>query len=168
MKALGSHVIGVDCYAYPKPVYLDEFFLLEKMDDALARADVIALAVPGARDTVKLLGKKQFAKMKKDAILINACRGTVVDTEALSDALESGALGGAGLDVTGPEPLPPGHRLWKHENAVITPHVAGGRHMQQTFENIMKLCLENSRRFIGGRPLESLVDYKTGFKKPSL
>ena len=112
------------------------------------------------------MGKPQFEKIKKGAVLINACRGTVVDTEALCDALESGLLGAAGLDVTDPEPLPPGHRLWKQENAVITPHVAGGRHMKETGENIMKLCIDNARRFLKGEQLESLVDRQIGFRKP--
>ena len=166
MKALGSYVIGLDCVASVKPAFLDEFLLSERMEEAVSRADVIALAVPGVKATNGLIGRSQLAKMKKDAVIINACRGTVIDTEALCDALESGALGGAGLEVTDPEPLPPGHRLWKLENAVITPHVAGGRHMAETVQYIMKLNLENARRFVRGEALESLVDYKTGFRIP--
>ena len=68
--------------------------------------------------------------------------------------------------MTDPEPLPPGHRLWKLENAVITPHVAGGRYMGETGQYIMKLNLQNARRFIRGEALESLVDYKTGYRIP--
>ena len=163
MKALGSYVIGVRRTAQAKPDYVDELLLSGQMEAALPRADVVALIVPGIKENAGLIGRPQLAKMKKDAILINAGRGSAVDTEALCDALEAGTLGGAGLDVTDPEPLPPGHRLWKMENAVITPHVAGGRFMAQTYQYIMKLNLENARRFVRGEALESLVDFKTGF-----
>ena len=166
MKALGSYVIGVDVAARVKPDYLDEFLLLGQLEGALGRADVVALAVPGTKDTVGLIGRSQLAKMKKDAVIINGCRGTVIDTEALTGALNSGAIGGAGLEVTEPEPLPPGHPLWKMENVIITPHVAGGRHLAQTTRNIMNLCVENARRFVQGQPLESLVNYKTGYCFP--
>jgi phosphoglycerate dehydrogenase-like enzyme len=106
--------------------------------------------------------------MKKDAVIINCGRGTTIDQEALCDALESGVLGGAGLDVTDPEPLPPGHRLWKMENALITPHISGGRCLPQTYRYIMEHNLENARRFLQGEALKSLVDFKTGycFSKP--
>jgi phosphoglycerate dehydrogenase-like enzyme len=103
--------------------------------------------------------------MRDGAVIINGGRGSAIDTEALCDALESGHLGGAGLDVTMPEPLPPGHRLWKIENAVITPHVAGGRNMPETGEHCMQLNLRNAARFIKGETLESLVDVKTGYRR---
>ena len=166
MKALGSYVIGVDLFPRDKPDYLDEYLLLDKLDEALKRADVVALTIPGTKDTSGFFGRSKLAKMKKDAVLINAGRGSAVDTEALCEALESGALGSAGLEVTDPEPLPPGHRLWKMENVLITPHVAGGRYMPETGQYFMKLCLENARRFVRGEALESLVDYKTGFCFP--
>ncbi|MCL2479420.1 MAG: D-2-hydroxyacid dehydrogenase, partial [Treponema sp.] len=122
MKALGCYTIGIASAVHDKPDYLDEFLTSDQMEEALGRSDVVALAVPGTKSTAGLLGRKQIAKMKKGAIVINASRGIVIDTEALCDALESGAVGGAGLDVTDPEPLPPGHRLWRLENALITPH----------------------------------------------
>ena len=166
MKALGSYVIGIRRTSHAKPDYVDELLLPEQMEEALPRSDIVALAVPGLKATTGLIGRSQLAKMKKDAIILNVGRGFSIDTEALCDALESGALGGAGLDVTDPEPLPPGHRLWKLENAVITPHVSGGRNMNETGQYIMKLNLENARRFVRGEQLESLVDYKTGYRIP--
>jgi phosphoglycerate dehydrogenase-like enzyme len=166
MKALGSWVIGVRRTTHEKPDYLDELLLSARMEEALPRADVVALAVPGTKETAGLIGRPQLAKMKPDAVIINVGRGSAIDTDALCDALESGALGGAGLDVTDPEPLPPGHRLWKLENAVITPHVAGGRYMKETGEYIMRLNIENARGFVRGEALESLVDYRTGYRIP--
>jgi len=167
MKALGSYVIGLDLFDRKKPDYLDEFSLLSSMDNALKRADVVAVAVPGTNDTAGLIGRNQLALMKPGAVFINSCRGMVVDTEALCDALESGALGGAGLDVTEPEPLPPDHRLWKLENAVITPHVSGARHLRETGEYISRLCLRNAEKFLRNEPMESLVNFKTGFRFPA-
>jgi len=166
MKALGSYVIGIRRTGHVKPDYLDELLPSSRMEEALPRADVVALIIPGTRDTAGLIGRAQLAMMKRDAVIINAGRGSAIDTEALCDALESGALAGAGLDVTDPEPLPPEHRLWKLENAVITPHISGGRFMGETGGYIMKLCLENARRFVRGETLESLVDYKTGYRIP--
>jgi len=164
MKALGSYVIGVRRTTHEKPDYLDELLLSARMEEALPRADVVALVVPGTKETAGLIGRPQLAKMKRDAVVINVGRGSAIDTEALCDALESGALAGAGLDVTDPEPLPPGHRLWKLENAIITPHVAGGRYMSETAGYIMELNLENARRFVRGEALKSLVDYRTGYR----
>ena len=164
MKALGSYIIGVDRLDFSKAEFLDEFYPVGRMEEAFNRADVVATIVPGIKDNIGLIGRSQLAKMKKDAVLINCGRGNTVDSEALCDALESGVIAGAALDVTDPEPLPPGHRLWKLENAFITPHVAGGPYMIETGQYIMKLNLENARRFIQGESLKSLVDYKTGYR----
>ena len=166
MKGLGAHIIGIDRLDYSKAEFLDEYFPADKMEELLSRADVVATIVPGTNDNAHLFGRPQLAKMKKDAVIINCGRGTTIDTEALCDALEGGALGGAGLDVTDPEPLPPGHRLWKQENALIAPHVAGAYHLPDTRRYIMELFLENARRFIKGEKLKSVVDYKTGYRVP--
>ncbi|MDR3248289.1 MAG: D-2-hydroxyacid dehydrogenase [Treponema sp.] len=164
MKALGTHVIGLRRTAQPKPDCVDEVYLTEKLDELLPRADIVALALPGVKDTEGIIGKGQLAKMKEGAVIVNCGRGSAIDTEALCDALESGHILGAGLDVTMPEPLPEGHRLWKLEGAVITPHVAGGRNMPETWQHIMKLNLENAGRFIKGEQMASLVDRKTGYR----
>jgi phosphoglycerate dehydrogenase-like enzyme len=102
--------------------------------------------------------------MKEGAVIVNAGRGTAIDLEALCDSLESGRILGAGLDVTDPEPLPPGHRLWTLEGAVITPHVAGQRNMAETGRYVMELNLENAARFVRGERLRSLVDKATGYR----
>lgn len=92
-------------------------------------------------------------------------RGTAVDTQALCDALRSGRLAGAGLDVTDPEPLPADHPLWTLPNAVITPHISGWYHMRQTQRRIVRLCAENLRRYVAGDPLLNLVDPATGYRQ---
>ena len=166
MKALGAYVIGVRRSPQPKPDFLDELLLSDQMEEALPRADLVALTIPGTKDTTGIFGRAQLAKMKPGAMLINVARGFVVDTEALCDALESGALAGAALDVTEPEPLPTEHKLWKLSNAIISPHISGSYSMPETIQYIMKLCLDNARRFVAGETLESLVDYKTGYRIP--
>jgi phosphoglycerate dehydrogenase-like enzyme len=181
MKALGAYVIGVrrtvnapgersspGVQSSPgvrsSPDCVDELYPSEKLDELLPRADIVALILPGVKSTEGIIGKAQLAKMKEGAVSGNAGRGSAIDTEALCDALESGHISGAGLDVTMPEPLPKDHRLWKLEGAVITPHIAGGRNMPETGQHIMKLNLENARRFVQGERLASLVDIKTGYR----
>jgi len=164
MKAMGAYLIGVRRTAHSKPEYLDELLLPQQMESVFPRADVVALSVPGTKDTVGLIGRQQLAMMKKDAVVINAGRGSAIDTDALCDALESGTLAGAGLDVVNPEPLPSEHRLWRLENAVITPHISGFRYMPETVQYVMKINLENALRFVRGERLGSLVDYETGYR----
>jgi phosphoglycerate dehydrogenase-like enzyme len=164
MKALGARVIGVRRSPRPKPDCVDEAHLFDKLDELLPRADVVALALPGTGETRGIIGKDRLATMKEGAVIVNAGRGSAIDTDALCNALESGHILGAGLDVTDPEPLPPDHRLWKLEGAVITPHVAGGRSMIETGQHVMELNLENAARFVKGERLVSLVDRTTGYR----
>jgi phosphoglycerate dehydrogenase-like enzyme len=166
MKALGAHVIGIRRTMRPKPDAVDEVYLQDKLDELLPRADVLALALPGVKETQGIIGRAQLAGMKKEAVIVNGGRGSAIDTEALCDALESGHIFAAALDVTSPEPLPEGHRLWKLEGAVITPHIAGGRNMSETGQYMMDLNLENAARFVRGERLASLVDLKTGYRIP--
>jgi len=163
MKALGSYVIGLRRSVQDKPDYIDELLLSDKLDAVLPRADIVALALPGTKDTANIIGKQQFAIMKKDAVLINIGRGFSVDTEALCDALEAGTISGAAMDVTEPEPLPPGHRLWKIKNAVITPHITGGS-ISDTDNYRHALYLENARRYVKGEALKTQVDFSTGYR----
>ena len=93
------------------------------MDDLLAAADFVVLACPATPETRHLMSTKQFATMKRSAILVNVARGSVVDQAALDYALRNGVIHGAGLDVTEPEPLPRDHPLLGAPNLVITPHV---------------------------------------------
>ena len=87
--------------------------------------------------------------MKKDAILLNGGRGSVLDCQALTDVLAEGHLWGAGLDVTDPEPLPPEHPLWHQPRALITPHAAGGDHLPDTARAIARIALRALRCYPG-------------------
>ncbi len=98
-----------------------EYVALERL---LAEADFVSLHTPLTTVTRGLMGAPQFELMKQSAILINTSRGQVVDQDALAAAIESGEIGGAGLDVTDPEPLPLSHPLYTFPNVIITPHIA--------------------------------------------
>ena len=100
--------------------------------------------------------RARLLAMKPGAVLLNAGRGTAVDCAALAEVLHAGHLLGAGLDVTDPEPLPPGHPLWTAPGALITPHVAGGYgHMAVTLARIKALFLDNLSRYAQGLPLRN-------------
>ena len=101
--------------------------------------------------------------MKKGAIFLNAGRGSAADTEAHCDAVESGALAGAGLDVTDPEPLPKKHRVYGVENILLTPHVSGGYHLPYTHDRIVEICAGNLRRWLAGEPLAHVVNRREGY-----
>lgn len=165
MKALGAYTIGVRRKDTSKPEYIDELILQADLDKVLPRADIVALALPNTAETKGLFNRERIYNMKDGATLINVGRGNAVDTEALCDALEDGKLYAASLDVTDPEPLPADHRLWKIENALITPHISGFFHLRKTYENIVEIFIENLSRFLDGKELENIIDMNTGYKK---
>nr|WP_319488464.1 D-2-hydroxyacid dehydrogenase [uncultured Caproiciproducens sp.] len=164
VKALGAYVIGVRRTHAEKPDYADELHLTQELDSLLPRADIIALSLPETKDTYQLFSRERLALVKEEAVLLNVGRGTVIDTDALCDALESGHLFGAGLDVTDPEPLPENHRIWDIPNVVITPHISGLYHLQETFERVVRIAAENLRHYANGEPLNNVVDFSTGYR----
>ena len=165
VKALGAYVIGVRRTDTRCPDYADEVHLTADLDVLLPRADVVAIAMPGTRETAHLMDRRRIGLMKEGAVLLNVGRGAIVDTEALCDALESGQLLGAGLDVTDPEPLPQGHRLWEIPSAVVTPHISGFFHLQETLERIIRISAENLKAYRCDEPLRNLVDFSTGYRR---
>ncbi|GAB4393601.1 MAG: phosphoglycerate dehydrogenase [Kiloniellaceae bacterium] len=117
----------------------------------LPKADFVVCTLPLTAETRHLLGRQQLAAMKPEALLVNVGRGPVVDQAALAEALEKKRIAGACLDVFDAEPLPPGDPLWRQENLVLSPHVAGtGGPQAQRFAELVS---ENLSRFTDGRPL---------------
>ena len=165
MKALGCYVIGVRRVVKDKPDYVDELTMTDGLDEALPRADIVTLCLPGTSETERLFDARRFALMKEGAILINGGRGSAVDTEALCDALESGRLYGAGLDVVDPEPLPPDHRLWGMANLVLTPHVVNSFTMAETYAAILEIVLDNAGRYVMGLTLGNIIDFDAGYRR---
>lgn len=111
------------------------------LEQLLRESDIVTLHVPLTKETYKMIGADQLRLMKRSAILINTARGGVVDTEALADALESGTIWAAGLDVTDPEPLPADHRLLRLPNVLVTPHIASAS--EATRARMARLAAEN-------------------------
>lgn len=167
MKALGSYTIGIKRTKGQKPEYLDELYTMEDLDVLLPKADIVALSLPGTKDTYHLFNRDKFNLMKKDAIILNVGRGNCICTEDLCDALENGIISGAGLDVTEPEPLPPEHRLWNAPGVVITPHISGFFHLPETLRRIVNISIENLEHFNKQEPLKNIVDFNTGYRIPS-
>lgn len=157
----GMRVIGTRRSKAPPPPGFDHVGLSDDLDSLLPEADVVAIAVPLTAETAGLFNAERFGLMKQDSFLINIARGKVVDTDALVDALKSGKLAGACLDVTDPEPLPEDHVLRDFPNVIITPHVAGISEV--TNERSRALLKENIRRFGAGEPLLNVVDKKAGY-----
>ena len=122
---LGMNVVAYDPFFDALEAERLGVRLLDSLDALLALADVVSLHTPLTAKTRKLINATALARMKKTAVLINTSRGEVLDTNALVNALHSGVIAGAGLDVTDPEPLPDGHPLFDIENAILTPHIAG-------------------------------------------
>lgn len=164
-KALGAKVVGVRRAGTEKPAYVDELIHTDQLDKYLPQADCVAITLPGTKQTKGMFDAARIAKMKDGAVLLNVGRGTIVDTDALAAALQSGKLSGAALDVTDPEPLPTEHPIWKQENAVITPHVSGGFHLQETHDRIIRIMAENLASFCAGKPLKNVVDFETGYRR---
>ena len=149
-KALGAGTAGIRRDVGKSAAGIDEMYSIERLDALLAQADVVALTLPHSADTVRLMDRRRLLLMKQDAILLNGGRGPAVDCTALAEVLALGHLWGAGLDVTDPEPLPPGHPLWAQERVILTPHAAGGDHLADTADRIAAIALKNLTAFIQG------------------
>ena len=128
----------------------------------LGAFDWVVLAAPSTDDTKGLIGAAELAAMKKDAWLINIARGDMIDDAALIDALQAGRIGGAFLDPTSPEPLPPEHPLWSAPNCMITMHLSG-RSQTGMFRRAAALFADNLRAFLDGRPMRNVVDLAAGY-----
>lgn len=133
----------------------------DRLTEALVGARAVMLTVALTPQTRGLISQAELAAMEPDAWLVNVARGGVVDTEALTAALQKGQIGGAALDVTDPEPLPAGHPLWDLPNCLITPHTADTEEMIQPL--LARRIAENVRRLAAGQELIGLVDPDLGY-----
>ncbi|XP_013919741.1 PREDICTED: probable 2-ketogluconate reductase isoform X2 [Thamnophis sirtalis] len=127
----------------------------QKMEDLLAQADFVMLAVNLTPQTCKLIGRKELGLMKPTATLINICRGQVVDQDALLKALQTKTIKAAALDVTYPEPLPRGHALLELKNVIITPHI--GSATSQARRHMMERMVESILAAVNGLPVTNEV-----------
>lgn len=159
--AFGMRVLATVRIERPAPPYVDVLGTAKDLNDLLPEADVVVLAVPLTDETRHMINRETLGMMKDGAWLVNISRGMVVDTDALVEALDSGTVGAAFLDVTDPEPLPEGHPLWGRDNVLITPHVAARAELSA--DRRWALMRENMRRFSAGEPLLNVVDKEVGY-----
>ncbi|MDP6445455.1 MAG: D-2-hydroxyacid dehydrogenase [Pirellulaceae bacterium] len=132
-----------------------------ELDKLLAISDVVVVAAPHTPETERMIGAAQFAAMKSTAYFINIGRGAIVDLTALTDALQDGEIAAAGLDVYETEPLPADHPLWRLENAILTPHVAG--YSPRIAERHLEVVRDNLVRFAAGHPLRNVANKSLWF-----
>ena len=128
----------------------------------LGEMDWVVLAAPSTTATRAMIGAAELAAMRDDAWLVNVARGDMVDQDALLAALDAGAIGGAFLDPTDPEPLPADHPLWRAPNALVTMHLSG-RSQTTMFRRGAELFLANLAAFVAGQPLRNRVDLHAGY-----
>ncbi|MGO9777399.1 MAG: 2-hydroxyacid dehydrogenase [Terracidiphilus sp.] len=132
----------------------DGVHAVSELDSLLPQAEIVILILPSTAESYHLIGGRQLALMRQGALLVNAARGPVVDTDALVAALHSGRIRAA-LDVTDPEPLPEGHPLWSCPNLLITPHVGGSS--PQFASRAVRTAADELRRYLAGEPLRNVV-----------
>jgi len=140
---------------------VDDVLESDRFADALSGADLVVLALSLTPETDGLMGRDEFELMEDHAWIVNVARGRHIITDHLVEALKNKTIGGAGLDVTDPEPLPEGHPLWSLPNCIITPHVGNTPEMAKPL--LAARVTENVRRYRKGEELLGLVDVEAGY-----
>jgi len=159
--AFGMNVIAVDPEDKPFSPFLKKVVKPDQLDEVLPQADVVFISTPHTEKSHKMMGAHEFELLKPHSYFVAVSRGGIYDMGGLVKALDSKRLAGAGVDVTDPEPLPKGHALWKFNNVVITPHIAG--RSDRDFERMSGTVKENIQRFVDGKPLINVVDKQKGY-----
>lgn len=159
--ALGMRVLATRGSRRETPEYVEYVGLAHEAIKLAAEADVVVNAAPLTDATRGMFNQAFFAAMKPGAYFVSVGRGQSTVTADLLEALRSGQIAGAGLDVTDPEPLPPDHPLWRTPRVIITPHVASMS--MENFGRVQALVTENLRRYVAGEPLLSVVNIKRGY-----
>ena len=155
-------IIGVSRSGRPQEGF-DEVFPLAQLDDVLSHTGFLIMALPGTPETRHILNRDRIALLQQDAYVINVGRGSAIDQSALMDALNSGKLAGAALDVMEPEPLPEDHPLWTTKHLILTPHCSGNTSLDYTCDVNVDLFCKDLENYVNNRPLNGLVDRRLGY-----
>jgi len=142
----------------PEGTLVERLYPSEATKSMVALCDFVVITLPLTAKTRGLVNQDVLSAMKKTAVLINVGRGGLVDEEALIKALQSGQIAGAGLDVFAQEPLPASSPLWKLDNVIISPHIAGNTDHYN--ESAAEVFLQNLERYLNNRDLLNRVDRK--------
>ena len=152
---LGYEVIGYDIAADPEAETFHGVRSVS-LDELLERSQVVSLHTPLTEQTRGMLGAEQFARMRSDAILVNTSRGGVADTDALVEALRTGQILGAAIDVHDQEPLPADHPLTTFDSVVLTPHLAW--YTEESYAELKRRTVENVVEVCAGRAPRNIVN----------
>lgn len=160
-RAVGMKVSGAGRTGRSRDDDFDVVYSSADLAKVVQDFDYLVLAAPLTAATNGLVNADVLSAMKPTARLINVGRGELVQTAALAEALASGSIAGAALDVVHPEPLPEGHALWNMENVIITPHMSGDT--EDYLDDLGKLFVDNLQRYCNNEPLGNVVDKALGF-----
>ena len=141
----------------------DEVLPISDLDKVLPSTEVLIMALPGTAETTHILNAERIALLPKNALVINVGRGSAIDQEPLMEALNTGKIAGAALDVMTPEPLPQDHPMWETKNLIITPHISGNMTLGYTRDINVEMFCEDLANYAAGRPLNGFVDRKLGY-----
>jgi phosphoglycerate dehydrogenase-like enzyme len=159
--AFGLRVLAVDMNPVDPPECVAAVWPPEQLTELCAEVDILVNCSPLTPRTEGMIGREAFARLKPSALFVNVSRGRVANQDALVEALQTGRLTGAGLDVTDPEPLPPDSPLWDMPNVILTAHCATTS--QHFWRRMNELFCDNLRRYVAGQPLLNVVDKSAGF-----
>ena len=163
VRGMGAaKIIGLSRSGKPHPAF-DEVHPIADLDKVLPGTKILVMALPGTAETIHILNRARIALLPKDAYVINVGRGTAVEQEPLIEALNSGRIAGAALDVMDPEPLPADHPLWSAKNLILTPHVSGNMTLGYTCDTNVAMFCEDLKNYAAGRPLNGFVDRAKGY-----
>ena len=166
LKPWDIKLVATDHFPVDQPSELDKFLPADRLDELLAMSDVVLLTLPLNVHTKGLFDAHRFKQMRPGSLLINVARGSVVVENDLVDALKSGQLAGAGLDVTESEPLSPDSLLWDDPKVMISPHV--GAQSSRRVDDTTDFACVNLKRYLGGELPYNRVDKVLGFPHPSV
>jgi phosphoglycerate dehydrogenase-like enzyme len=161
VRALGFDMEVLAFRRTSAPSELSGITIVPALDDLLRASDHLVISAPATPATRHLIGAHAFGAMKNGVHLVNVSRGALVDQDALLAALDSGRVAMATLDVTDPEPLPDGHRLYSHPRARVSPHVSWSSPV--TSRRSIELFEQNFRSYSAGEPLTGVVDKDEGY-----
>lgn len=160
-RSQGMTTIGVRTRAEPHPDF-DRVVAIDAIDSVLPDSEFLVLACPLLPATRNLLSRERMMRLPRGAKIINVGRGLLLDQDALCDLLDSGHLDGAVIDVTTPEPLPPGHRAWTTPNLVITPHISADSPATYNPDSL-DILMTNLRALRAGGALPNQVNLERGY-----
>lgn len=156
--AMGAHITGIKRNIKDKPDYIDKLCTMDSLYKELEKADVIVSSLPGSKATYHLFDEEALTHVKKQPIFVNVGRGTLMDSNVLEKALKENIFSGAYIDVTDSEPLPKDSSLWNTNNLIITPHVTGGYHLDETLNRIVQISATNIKNYFEGKEILNRVN----------